>query len=173
MSNDEKFTPKGEEEMREEVIEKYNLTDEQSDLADSLTSDALESQEKLSKAIEQKIKHRDEAQRLANLDTPDINKPNKDGDQVNEVMTHEEIVMIAKGEEEEVDFLKLISKGSGISFKKAKETDSYKTFIRGRDVIKKEEASQLPASGKNSPTKPLSDDEHRDKFNKRVAELTR
>ncbi len=60
MSKDTKgFVPKGEETIREEVIKDFGFNpDDQKDLIDKITSERMESQRTLTKAIEQKIHYR-------------------------------------------------------------------------------------------------------------------
>jgi hypothetical protein len=65
--SDDKFTPKGEEEIKAEVIEKYGLDAEtQGETIDKITADNLESQKNLGTAIRQKGEWRDKA----NANTP-------------------------------------------------------------------------------------------------------
>ncbi len=98
MPESKEFTPKGEAEIRQSVIEEFGLSDDdnnkpfidkavkkeldrQSEKMDYLNKEKsweqekAEHEKKLSKAIEQKVKYRDEAKKLASLEDDPVPEP--------------------------------------------------------------------------------------------------
>jgi len=64
LADEEEIKEKGEDEIRQQVIDKYGLDEiEQSDLIDQLVEDHMEVKKKLGTAIKQKRKWREEAQK--------------------------------------------------------------------------------------------------------------
>lgn len=65
MSEDKNFEPKGIDEIKSEVTEKFGLdADSQGEIIEKIANDTLEFQKKLGTAIKQKAKHRTEAENM-------------------------------------------------------------------------------------------------------------
>ncbi len=162
--SDDKFTPKGEDEIKAEVIEKHGLDVEtQGDLIDSLTADNLESQKNLGTAIRQKGEWRDKA--TANKppegtlpeggEKPDATPKPPEGDKLNKPSEDRNIREVASdvnaltGESDEVvDAMEMVSKSKGITLSEAKKDPTIVALKEKADRDTKSAEAALPASGR-------------------------
>ena len=194
--SDDKLTPKGEDEVRAEVIEKYELYEDlNEDLVDKLTQDQLELQKKefeaqktLSKTIEQKAKYREIGVKAGLLDPETFEpieradaktekKQDKEESKANDSLTKEEVVLFAKGfEEEDLDKLKFIqagykATGKEISLKDAQQDEMFVAYLNNKEAKQKSEKAQLGTSSgggfsADKEGKPLTRDEHKKMWEK-------
>jgi len=93
-----------------------------------------------------------------------------------EQISREEVVLIAQGmDDEDLEVLKTIQKGSDISLKKAKDSPLFKSYIKDKESKAKKGKSQLGASRKSygigKDGKPLSREEHQDEFKELTKDL--
>lgn len=188
--SDDKFTPKGEEEIKAEVIEKHGLDVEtQEDLINSLTADSLESQKNLGTAIRQKAEWRDKA----NANTPPETPPEggEGGEQANAKPTQPNGTGANKSEDRDIEgivsdvnaltgesedivkAMKRIVKADGITYAEAKKDP---TVIALKEKVERDTKSAnagLGASGGSNPAKTESKynkDMTRDEHKKLVME---
>lgn len=153
MSTNE-FTPKGEEDVKAEVIEQLELDEEtQSDLIDKITNERLEHQKILGTAIRQK---RDKANALRDMERGkefykdkagtkpkgDVNKPNE---QVG--LSREEAILFAKGyNEADIKLAFKISKVNEIPLMEAINDDYFQTQVQARKDKEASIKAGLPPS---------------------------
>ena len=175
MSNDN-FTPKGEEDVKAEVIKELELDAEtQTDLIKKITDERLEHQKTLGTAIRQK---RDKAKALDDMSRgkefykdkaglkpkgDDVNKPNEQAG-----LSRAEAILFSQGyTEEDVVLATKLSKINGVSITKATEDDYFKDKIQARKDKEKADQAGLPAStgsGQSTEKKPgdMSREEHQE-----------
>ena len=91
----------------------------------------------------------------------------------NDTLTREEVVLIANGMTlEDMDQLKIIQKGSGLSLKEAMETNMFKAYSKETQAETKRKKASLGASkgtggGSELRAKPnMTEEEHRELFKK-------
>lgn len=156
MSKADEFTPKGEEDVKAEVIKELELDVEtQSELVTKITNERLEHQKKLGTAIRQK---RDKAKALGDMEKgkdfykdkaglkkpkgDDANKPNK---QVG--LSRDEAILFAKGYEvADVELAVKLSKLNGVSVMKATEDDYFTDKVQARKDKDKADKAKLSGS---------------------------
>lgn len=165
MSDDNKFTPKGEEEIKAEVIEKYDLDEEtQSETIDKITADNLESQKKLGTAIRQKGEWRDKANANTPSETPPEGeaggekpkaetktpegKPNKSKNDI----SRDELVLIAKGMDENlIETAQMVADKKGIPLSEAIKDPLVEAVKEKNEREAKSTEAGLGASGSSTP----------------------
>lgn len=190
MSND-KFTPKGEEEVRADVISKHSLDEAtQGDLITSLTESAMESQKALGTAITQKQKYRDDLgdmkrgkdhyKEIANKpgenkpETKPETKPESNKQNEDRKLSDEDLIFLAsEGTKEELKQLKTIMKSKGTSLEDAQKEPMYQAWKQEKDKKEKSDKAGLDPSTGSAKKKvkkqgDMTRDEHKKHFEKRV-----
>lgn len=168
--------PSSEDEIRDEVIEKYGLDpDEHEDIINKFVADKLEERKNLSTAIKQKIRQRERADALAaekakleGLGNAGKVEPQKPGTSNPDYVTKDELIdfkLDAKGVSEELrKKVKAYAKLENISVDEALASD-YVKFLQ--DTAKREQETEAagiggkrgaPASVKIDPNKPFEGD---------------
>lgn len=156
MSKDNDFKPKGEEDVKAEVIEQLGLDEEtQSELIEQITNERLEHQKTLSTAIRQK---RDKADALksmeagkdfykkkAGLELPKGDEVNKPKEQTG--LSREEAILFAQGfTEADVKLASKISKINETTLTEATQDDYFKGQIQAQKDKETADKAGLPAS---------------------------
>lgn len=181
MANAE-FTPKGEEDVRAEVIEDLGLdVEEHSELIDKITAERLEHQKSLSTAIRQK---RDKAKALEDMKKgKDFYKKkagfkepkgsNSSNEQIG--LSREEAILYSQGfADEDVKLASKLSKLNGISLIEATKDDYFLAKVQERkDKAKAEKAGLPPAQGGGHSTEKNAGDMTREEHQAYVAEELR
>src|SRR3990167_2625519 len=126
------------EEIRNSIIEKYGLNeDEQLDLIDNLVNDTLEQRKSLGKAIKQKRDWRTKAQtpKSPEQQTPNPTEPPKpEPEKDKDLSTRDAIVLMKAGvdNDEDIDEVVRYAKFQNISINKALESKTMKTILAER-----------------------------------------
>ena len=146
---EEALKPLTDDVLRKQVIEKYSLTeDDDSELIDKLVGDKKQEQEKLSKAIGQKIKYRQQATQPPKEEKKELPKEEPKGTQQTDPKVYVKLSK-ALGEfnEDEIDFIYQFAKDSSPeAIIEASKDEWVKTAITAkREKVAKEK--QIPEPG--------------------------
>jgi hypothetical protein len=144
--NNKEFAPKSEETIREEVIKDFALNpDEQKDLVDKITSDRVNSQKKISKAIEQKIHYRNRKEfykKEAGLKKEPEKKEVKLGEiDPNQFVTKKEFEEKELRNrhsyltDEEFDHVNALAKGTGKKFEECLNDKIVKEYLESHEAL--------------------------------------
>ncbi len=177
MSNDNEFTPKGEDEIRQQVIEDYDFDEEKDgERIEKLTKREVEAQEDLGTAIKQKKTQRDSKEKHEaklkelgydpetgeKLETEEEKKKKKEADKKK---GSDEPTEREKKRDEEIDALKMENAGDfsedvqknikefakmeGVSYKEAAKSDYIKHKL-AKETEKKENEEAANGDGKGN-----------------------
>jgi tRNA U34 5-carboxymethylaminomethyl modifying enzyme MnmG/GidA len=143
-NGNKEFTPKGEDVIREEVIKDFDLKPEDhEDLIKKLTSERMENQKKLSKAIEQKIDYRnakDFYKQKAEPVKPGEKKEAKTEIDESKFVTKEEFEKTQRRNQysyltnEEFDFVNALAKGTGKKFEECLDEPIVKEHLESNEA---------------------------------------
>ncbi len=179
--SDDNNTVQTSDEVRTKVIEDFGFdNDTQSEQIDKLTSERIEHQKINSKTIQQKVKYREQGVKAGILDPntfePIEKKP--DGTTFNKTNTEpsgefrEELIMIAQGRsKEEVDTLKVIAKGKGISLADAEKDPMFETMAGATKAAETKQKAQLGASNRGVVQTTSTDDRSSERAQKHAEML--
>lgn len=114
---------------------------------------------------EEKIKLRSEVKKLTEIikrrkereAKPASNDNAKQNFNNEQVLTREEAILVASGfSEEDLNYLNVVAKGTGLSIKEAKEHPLFETYLQKIEAEKKAKRAKLGASKGSSVHKPVS-----------------
>jgi len=140
LTDEEDLKEKGEDEIRQQVIEKYGLDElENPDLIDQLVEDKIENKKKLSTAIKQKRKWREEAQKRVSPTEEKIEKksPSDIERLIDERFDQRELEASDLSDELKKE-VQVYAKARGIRIKDALNSD-YVGFLKEKEEQKKKE----------------------------------
>ena len=173
------MTNEQEESVIDEEVELEEVTEEESEEEEAEEDATEQPEEKKSLTREEKYA---KAMKIAGRYAPKEEKASKVVKKAPEselpTLTREETILFAKGtidNDDELDDAKLIAERKGITLTAAIETTAFKALKKERDIERKEEESNLPAS-RGSKTKQkqtlaskgLSTDEHKELAKKQI-----
>lgn len=148
ISNDLDIDPKNEEELLEE--EESLEQDESDESVDD--GGELEKLRSENKKLTEIIKRRKEREEKSS-----DSKPTQNSNSNSQVLSREEAILVASGfTEEDLDYLNVVAKGTGLSIKEAREHPLFATYLDKIAAEKKAKRAKLGASKGSSVNKPVS-----------------